>query len=111
MTQHSILRTKERAKLTSNSAAKFINNAIQFGQDASHFPSKERTYLESKFSDNKKAVYYKGYCFIIADRDVCVTMFPVPSWFGKKSNFDGKIKVRNPKKYFNRYCPLSQLCY
>lgn len=99
MTNHSIIRTEERAHKSEKAARRMINLAKERGIKASDFPARERRYLEGKGKGRKKAVYYAGYCFIFSNDFECITMFSVPQWFGKKTNFQGKQRIRDIKKY------------
>ena len=51
-------------------------------------------------TEGKTVLYHAGYCFVLGDDFICITMFPVPKWFGKKTKHCGKTYVRRPKKYF-----------
>ena len=105
-THHSVERTIERADMNEKEAMRFISLAIERGKSSREFHSDERSYLESKaHEDGCRAVVYNGYVFILGKHDRCVTMYKLPTWFGKKKNYDGKQKVRNAKKYcaMNRY--------
>lgn len=99
MTYHSILRTVERANLSRDSAVRMIEKAKEYGKKAEAFPSDERKYLKQLEREGSNVLYHAGYCFILTDDYKCITMFPVPQWFGKKSRHCGKTVVRNPKKY------------
>ena len=99
MTNHSIIRTEERAHKNEGSARRMINLAKERGLSAREFPSKERKYLEAKEICNRKAVYYSGYCFVFSEDYNCITMFAVPKWFGKKTNYWGKERIKHIKKY------------
>lgn len=99
MTNHSIIRTEERAHKNEKSAKRMINLAKERGMSASEFPSRERKYLESKEICGRRAVFYTGYCFIFENDYNCITMFPVPKWFDKKTNYLNKERIRHIKKY------------
>lgn len=99
MTYHSIVRTEERARMNQASAIRMISRAKARGQESGCFPAKERKYLEVKELYGMHALYYTGFCFIFNEEYKCVTMFPVPIWFGKKINYRGKEQIRSPKKY------------
>lgn len=83
MTYHSICRTIERVGLSNSKAMKLIFEARENGLTSSEFPYREKEYLEKKSIDGKVALYYKGFCFIFEEKYTCITMFRVPSWFGK----------------------------
>ena len=104
---HSVERTKERAGLNDKAAERQIARAMKNGKCAEAFTSWERNYLENEAHDDCFAVAYAGYCYIVNADGFCVTMYALPSWFGKKKRFDGKERIRNPKTYsklhFNSY--------
>lgn len=99
MTYHSIMRTKERAGMNELSSIRMIGRAKVRGKEANCFPAKERKYLEAKAPQGKHALYYSGFCFIFDQEYICITMFPVPIWFGKKMNYWGKEEIQHPRKY------------
>lgn len=102
-TVHSMERIKERAGMkNSEEMARYITSAVTKGKPAEEYTSAERKYLEkvSQKESNRKAVTYDGKCFIFtADKTICITMFPLPAWFGKKKHYDGKTKIRHPYRY------------
>lgn len=100
MTYHCMERAKERAGLNEAETIKLIDNAREKGKGAGKFHSKERTYLCNRSSDGKKAIVYNNYCFIFKDNGICITMYPVPDWFGKKQFYKKKKKIRNVKRYY-----------
>lgn len=108
MTRHSIKRARERGHLSRNAAIKVFENAFEHGKREEELPLREREYLGGKSGGDKIAVYYSGYCFIFLDNGVCITMFRVPDWFLKKTNYDGKVSVRNPRKYFLHYMDAAE---
>ncbi len=103
MTYHCKERAKERAKLNPDQAERMINRALSKGKTYDDFKGKERQFLLRKTTENTCAIYYAGYCFIIGMENACITMFPVPHWFGKKRVFIGKEEVRNIHKYYNNF--------
>ena len=101
-TTHSITRAKERCGMKNpQTAARNINLALQRGKCADAFTSRERDYLGSISRDNCTALAYNNFCYIVNEYGVCVTLYPLPAWFGKKKRFDGKTKIRDYKQYFN----------
>ena len=102
-TYHALQRTSERTGLSINSSQRFITNALERGRQAADFTAKEREYLQRRETEGKcRTVVYNSYCLIVGDGGCCITMFPLPKWFGKKL-YDGKQEVRNARKYI-RYC-------
>lgn len=98
-TWHGLQRAKKRMGLNERKAESYISNAISRGKGADDFSSWEKNYLLNESNGTTKAVAYNNFCFILGAENVCVTMFPLPNWFGKKKAFDGKEKIRNRKKY------------
>ena len=98
-TYHSIKRTVERTGYNAKASERIIMNAMTRGKNAESFPTREREYLEKTESKGEgcRVIVYNGYCFILRD-DYCITMYPLPKWFGKKQH-DGKRKIRDAKKY------------
>ena len=103
-TYHSIVRSKERAhRKNLRSAEKNISLALQRGKEAEDFSSWERTFLSGKGHDSQKAIAYNQFCYIFSDEDVCITLYRLPAWFGRKKPYHGKERIRDIKKY-QRYC-------
>ncbi len=105
-TNQSIERTTERAGLNRKSASRMIENARLKGKEAKEFAKPERRYLENKESEDKKALIYAGYCFIFNKEGLCITMFDVPTWFGK-TMFKGKEQIQDPKIFYKKYAYLA----
>ena len=104
-TFHSLERAKQRAGLNERRAYKMIDLALTRGKTAASFKSRERDYLENATQADRVAVAYNNYCYIFSDAGRCLTMYPLPKWFGKKKHFDGKERIRNMKVYA-RYCEV-----
>lgn len=102
-TKHSIERMKDRLGINERKAEKRITDAITRGSKANAFSSWERSFLENEAHDGYTAIAYNGYCYIVSSDNVCITLYPLPAWFGKKKHFDGKEKIRNFKKYYNTH--------
>lgn len=98
-TYHSIERAKERAGINKKNAENHIKRAITRGKTADQFTSWEREYLQGECTDTTIAIAYNNFCFIVSETGKCVTMYPLPIWFGKKKHFDGKERIRNMKSY------------
>lgn len=99
-TYHGVQRAKERCNLKSDKAAeKQISLALSRGKRAQDFTSWERNYLENEAHDNCIAIAYNNFCYIVNSNGICVTLHPLPSWFGKKKQFNGKERIRNAKQY------------
>lgn len=108
LTSHSISRAKERLHKNKKNACTYIKKAVERGRTADSFTSLERVYLEhlQESHSGRKTVIYDRNCFIFSpDGSTCITVFPLPSWFGRKKQFDGKKRIRHSKKYSrNRPC-------
>lgn len=103
-TIHSIKRTKERAGANEKKAERMVALAIERGKTSDAFTSWERSYLKNQETDECVAVAFGGYCYLISYCGDCITMYPLPAWFGKKKHFDGKERIRNYKKYCKSNC-------
>jgi hypothetical protein len=100
VTIHGASRAKERCNVKNvRSAEKNVTLAIQRGKRAADCTSWERAYLESEAYDDCIAVAYNNFCYIFNPSGVCVTIYQLPAWFGKKKHFNGKERIRNYKKY------------
>ena len=104
-TFHSLERAKQRAGLNERRAYKMIDLTLTRGKTAASFKSRERDYLENATQADRVAVAYNNYCYIFSENGYCLTMFPLPGWFGKKKHFAGKERIRNMKVYA-RYCEV-----
>ena len=102
-TYHSLVRAKERLGLKTEAAEREIRRAFIQGLDSSEFTAKEKEYLIGKEVYGAAAKVYKGSCYIFSEEGICITVYKVPSWFGRRQFFDGKKKIRNPKDYYRHY--------
>ena len=102
---HSIVRAKERLGYNEKNARKQINRALERGKVAEEFKSWERNYLKNEGREDAYAIAYDNFCYIVGVDGSCVTMYELPTWFGKKKQFDGKKRIRNAKAYskYNAY--------
>ena len=99
-TQHSIERVMERCNLKNRRAAiNVIRRAIARGKCADAYNSWERNFLRRESCGCCTAVAYNNFCYILNESGSCVTVYPLPHWFGKKKRFDGKTRIRDLKKY------------
>ena len=102
---HSLKRAKERIGYNKRNAEKEIERALTRGKRAEEYTSWEREYLQGECGETTIAVAYNNFCYIVSETGICVTLYPLPVWFGKKKHFDGKEKIRNMKAYMrNNYC-------
>ncbi|MGN0487350.1 MAG: hypothetical protein ACI4GB_08985 [Acutalibacteraceae bacterium] len=98
-TVHSVERAKERAGLNERKAYKMIDHALERCKRAEDFTSWERDYLKGECKGNTTAIAYNNFCYIVNEEEFCVTLYPLPAWFGKKKHFNGKERIRNMKAY------------
>ena len=98
-TYRSIQRANERTRYNGKAAIRFIENGISRGKTAEDFTQDESSYLENIPYDNCTAKAYNGFCLIISETGECVTLYPLPEWFGKKRYYSGKTRIRNMKRY------------
>lgn len=109
-TYHGVQRAKERGNLKNiRTAEKQISLALSRGKVAEDFSSWERDYLSKEAHDGCVAIAYNNFCYIVNTAGVCVTMHALPSWFGKKRQYNGKERIRNFKQY-NRNHGYFELC-
>lgn len=101
---HSIIRMEQRQGMKEEQAKRQIKNAMHRGKRAEDFSSWEYNYL-STLCESKEVypVAYNGWCYIFNNEGVCVTIYSLPVWFGKKKRFDGKERIKNAKRYFSYY--------
>lgn len=93
-------RSMERTRFNLRTSAKLIEDALERGKRAEDFTGRERKFLSGKTDEGISAIVYNGYCFIVNDWEgICITMYQLPGWFGKKQTYCGKEKIRNPYKY------------
>ena len=98
-TIHSIDRAKERAGINERKAEKMISLALERGKKSEDFTSWEKDYLQNEAYDGCIAIAFNGYCYIVNNDGFCVTLYKLPSWFGKKKHYNGKERIRDYKKY------------
>lgn len=100
ITIHGTHRVKARRNLKNQrSVEKSVQLAYNRGKRAEDCSSWERNFLSMKPQNDCTAVAYNNYCYIFNSSGVCVTLYPLPAWFGKKKRFDGKERIRNYKQY------------
>ena len=91
ITHHGADRAKERCNLKSIQAAeKNVNLAIQRGKRAEDLTSWERSFLSKEANSECTAIAYNNFCYIFNADGICVTIYRLPAWFGKKKHFNGK---------------------
>ena len=99
-TLHGIERVKKRCNLKNQKTiSKNIRLALERGKRAEDCSSWEKSFLSREAYDDCTAIAYNDHCYIFNREGRCVTMYKLPTWFGKKKHFDGKERIRNYKKY------------
>ena len=99
-TLHGMERMKERHGVKNEkSVNKLVALASERGKRAEDCTSWERTYLYAHSCDSCVAIAYGEYCYIIGDNNICITIFRLPIWFGKKKQYVGKERIKNMKVY------------
>lgn len=102
-TQHSIDRAMERIRLNEREAVRKIDIAMQRGKTAENYTSsRECKYLENQ-SANAIAVAFDNFCYLFSYQGQCITVYALPDWWEKKKMYNGKEKIRKPRKYFSFY--------
>lgn len=101
-TLHGMKRSKERMNYNTKTAARQMELALTRGVRAADCTSCfERTFLTDRSLDGVFAVAYNGGCYIFNEgNNAVVTVYPLPSWWGKKKRYEGKERVRRAKAYY-----------
>ena len=114
VTVHGVSRAKVRCNVKNvRSAEKNVTLALQRGKRAEDLTSWEREYLSKEAHDDCTAIAYNNFCYIVNSAGACVTLYPLPTWFGKKKHFDGKERIRNYKQYCRNnsgFCEREMVC-
>lgn len=101
---HAQERISERMGFRSATAIRIAENALNRGKSSSDLPFREAAYLQRQ--ENKEgciARFYNGCCFIFNSEGACITVYLAPKWFGKRTHYVKKERVRDYKKYAQRY--------
>lgn len=107
-TYHGTQRAKERLNLSNSKADNLFERVLRYGKRYNDFQnSKQQKYLLEK-ENNSRAFVYEDYCYIFdANHDVCITTYELPKWFHRGTNYCGKERIRNIRKYTRFYPELS----
>lgn len=110
--KHSLVRAKERLGLNPSMAEHFIRNAISRGKRIDDYrPGKEREWLEQRNTEGFIILVYNNYCFIVKEESqLCITLYSLPQWFGKRKFYSEKGKIRNYCKYQKFNCWQLDAC-
>ena len=103
LSYHSIQRARERMGLNASSAERIISRAYVQGLGSEDFTASEKDYLKRKGVSGAQIKVYNGFCCVFSDSAVCITVFKLPGWFGRRQHFDGKTKIRDPRSYYRHY--------
>ena len=106
-TNHAIYRAKERVQINEKKAERMFSLALERGKTADDFTSWERNYLKSEEHSEHIAIAYAGFCYIFTYQRECITVYPLPTWFGKKKHYNGKERIRNMKAYSRNHFDYS----
>ena len=102
-TKHGVDRAMERISLNEREAVRKIDIALARGKCAENYNStRERKYLERQ-SKSAIAIAYDNYCYLFSYQGECITVYALPDWWEKKKMYNGKEKIRKPKKYYSFY--------
>lgn len=100
ITEHSIERAMERIGLERDAAERFLLNGMVRGKSGEFYSGKEKRFLETHAKgDRLSSIAYNGYCLVMCDDQVCLTVYALPDWFGKKERYNHKERIRKAKKY------------
>jgi len=98
-TNKGITKLQSFTNLKKEACQKLIRRAYVNGTDVEDLSYKERAYFENYIDMSKRTgLVYGGYCFVFAD-NYCVNVLKQP----KKGSFNGKDKIKNPKKFAKHY--------
>ena len=101
VTAHSVERAKERLGYNEKYAVGFMERALSRGLTATSCEAKaEKAWLSRQAGSGYYAIAYNGSCLIISPDRVCVTIYPLPQWFGKKKRY---ARDKKPIRNFTRY--------
>ena len=104
VTEHSLKRAKQRIGINKKYAERQIRLARERGKRADQFKSLEKKYLSRTVYEECEPIVYDGYCYLFSNEGNCITIYPLPNWFGKKKHYDGKTKIKKIKTYYkNNY--------
>ena len=97
-TKHSTERANERMCIKNpREYNRMIQLVFERGKRACDMRrSADRTYLSEKTKDGVVAVAFTGFCFIFSEAGACVTLFRLPSSFGKSFH---DVKEYSTRRY------------
>jgi len=100
-TSHFVDRAKARLGINEKDAESLAKRVTKYeGQSCGKQRSREQRWVTQRCKEGYKAIVYQGNCFIVSEDDVYITVYPLPFWYGKKTQYDDKNEpVRKPKKY------------
>ena len=105
-TTHSLIRAKERQGYNAKTAEHVIRLAMERGKRVDAYrDGREKEWLAMRLSEGYDAVIYNGYCYILKD-NLCITLYEVPEWFGKRDRYVGRERIRNIAKYQKKYLDM-----
>lgn len=94
-TYHGFRRAKERLHIKNiRAASRQFERACERGKRAEDFDSMERAFLAHEGQNGCFAVAYGGFCYIVSEDGRGITVYPLPSWFGKAQPPKDKQTIR-----------------
>ncbi len=101
LTNHAAERGMERLCMPANEVNREFRIALQYGNRFYDFKDcKSFKYIRSKTNASAEAVVYNGVCYIISKYDgSCVTLYKLHNEVRNKNSYNGKIRIKNPRKY------------
>lgn len=82
-TTHSLIRAKQRIGCNEKSAKHQFTNALLRGKTPADYKGLERHFLIERMKGGCDIRVYNGYIYVISKGDIIVTLYGIPSWFGK----------------------------
>lgn len=106
-TIHALVRAKDRCKIKNiRSAQRNMTLALQRGKREADCTAQERSYLRDQSRDNCTAIAYNGFCYIVNKRNVCVTILPLPEWFGRNEYRSKRPRIREYEQEERSICVI-----
>ena len=101
-TNHSLQMAHKRLGLNERAARCNITLAYERGRHMDAFCGKDFRYLLGKCEAGCEPVVYQSAIYIFSPDGTCVTLYPLPRWFGEPRHYDGKRKVRDAYRWMKR---------
>ncbi len=99
VSKHGVERCKSRRDLNQRESKSIVSDAYKCGMRVEDFSGKRKDYICLRQNLGCELVYYKRNIFVFRN-DLCVTMYPAPSWFNANVRKTAKGEyIRNVYKY------------